>query len=1001
LGSIAGKTGDAARLLLLEEHNMLRVGLDIGSTTIKCVVLDENDKILYSTYERHYSHVLEKGEEILSRLAETMVPDGKALLAISGSAGMGLADGCKVPFVQEVFATRVAAKRLMPETDCVIELGGEDAKILFLTNGTEVRMNGSCAGGTGAFIDQMATLLKMSADEMDKAAQTATRTYTIASRCGVFAKSDIQPLINQGAQAGDIAASIYQAVVNQTIAGLAQGRPIGGNVLYLGGPLTFSSVLRKSFDETLHVHGTCPENSLLFVAMGAAWYADQVFSLAEVAQRLKKYSSVATYASQPPLFANQQEYETFHARHQKASVPCLPFGVNAGPVHIGIDAGSTTVKLVVIDNDRNILYENYQPNLGNPIPLIREVLIDVYTRHPNLHVASVTTTGYGEELVRNAFSCDYGLVETVAHFTAAKYFMPDVDFIIDIGGQDMKCFKIEDGAISNIFLNEACSSGCGSFLQTFAQALGYDVKEFAALGLFADRPVDLGSRCTVFMNSSVKQAQKDGATIENISAGLSISVVKNALYKVIRCSSPQELGKKIVVQGGTFYNEAVLRAFEKEMGVEVIRPDIAGLMGAYGAALYGREKAGADARSSVLDLKQLQNFEHKVTSVQCKGCGNHCQLTINVFAGGKRFISGNRCDKPVTGKTTDDSMDLYAYKLELLLGYQPGPGPRGSIGIPLCLNMYELLPFWHTFFTKLGFSVHVSPTSSRALYQEGQATIPSDTACFPAKLAHGHIAELSKMGCDAIFYPCMTYNVDEGLGDNHYNCPVVAYYPEVLAGNCPELAHIVFIYDYVDLARRKDFEKKMPKILGQYFTGITPAEIRAASDAAYAEYEHHMTQLREKGAQIIAKAREEHRRIIVLAGRPYHVDPEVNHGIDKLILRQGAAVVSEDSVSWHESKFATSVLNQWTYHSRLYAAAKYCTTQPDMDLVQLVSFGCGVDAITTDETREILQTGGKLYTQLKIDEITNLGAVNIRLRSLFAALDEKAAERKRSAEHGV
>ena len=972
----------------------MRVGLDIGSTTIKCVVLDDADKIVYSTYERHYSHILEKGQELLRRVAEQYLPGGRALLAISGSAGMGLADSCQVPFVQEVFATRVAANRLAPGTDCIIELGGEDAKILFLTHGTEVRMNGSCAGGTGAFIDQMATLLKMSADEMDKAAQGARRTYTIASRCGVFAKSDIQPLINQGAQAGDIAASIYQAVVNQTIAGLAQGRPIEGKVLYLGGPLTFSSVLRQSFDNTLHLKGTCPENSLLYVALGAAFYADQECDLNAVTDRLGRYSATATYVSLPPLFATKQEYEEFHARHMKAAVPCVPFGAECGPVHIGIDSGSTTIKLAVIDQNDNILFTSYQPNLGNPIPLVRKVLTDLYKNHPNLEIASVTTTGYGEELVKNAFHCDRGLVETVAHFTAAKHFMPNVDFIIDIGGQDMKCFKIEDGAISNIFLNEACSSGCGSFLQTFAQALGYDVKKFAALGLFADRPVDLGSRCTVFMNSSVKQAQKDGATIENISAGLSISVVKNALYKVIRASSPEELGRNIVVQGGTFYNEAVLRAFEKEMGVEVIRPDIAGLMGAYGAALFGKAHARPGARSTVLTLPELEAFTQKVNTVQCQGCGNHCQLTVNIFADGKRFISGNRCDKPVTGKATDEDLDLYAYKLGLLLDYKPQnlENSRGTIGLPLCLNMYELLPFWHTLFTRLGFTVKTSPVSSRALYQEGQATIPSDTACFPAKLAHGHIAELVKMGVDAVFYPCMSYNVDEHLGDNHYNCPVVAYYPEVLAGNCHELAGTTFIYDYLNLARRKDFTRRFPAVLDKYFPGLPRKAVAAAIDAAYAEYARHMEQVRAKGAEIIARARAEGRHIIVLAGRPYHVDPEVNHGIDKLIVRQGAAVVTEDAVSHLVERFPTSVLNQWTYHSRLYAAAKYCTTQPDMDLVQLVSFGCGLDAITTDETREILQEGGKLYTQLKIDEITNLGAVNIRLRSLFAALEERREE---------
>ena len=971
----------------------MKVGLDVGSTTIKCVVLDDTDNLIYSTYERHYSHILEKSEELLRRVAERY--GRTADLAISGSAGMGMAESVGVPFVQEVFATRVAANRLAPGTDCIIELGGEDAKILFLTGGMEVRMNGSCAGGTGAFIDQMATLLKMSADEMDAAAQRAEKTYTIASRCGVFAKSDIQPLINQGARAEDISASIYQAVVNQTIAGLAQGRPIHGNVLYLGGPLTFSRCLRESFDHTLGVKGACPENSLLFVALGAAFYSDQAFDLDRVADDLQKHGAAETYRSQPPLFTSREEYEAFRARHAKAAVPRVPFGADyAAPVHIGIDSGSTTVKVVVIDQEARILFTDYQPNLGNPVPLIREVLQKLYDEHPALHVASVTTTGYGEDLAKNAFHADYGVVETVAHFTAARHFLPNVDFIIDIGGQDMKCFKIEDGAISNIFLNEACSSGCGSFLQTFAQALGYDVKEFARLGLFAERPVDLGSRCTVFMNSSVKQAQKDGATIENISAGLSISVVKNAIYKVIRASSPEELGRNIVVQGGTFYNEAVLRAFEKEMGVEVIRPDIAGLMGAYGAALFGRGKARADQISTLLDRQGLADFRQETESRVCGLCGNNCQLTINTFADGATFISGNRCDRPVTGKADTGERNLYAYKRKLILGYKPVPGKRGKIGLPLCLNMWELLPFWHAFFTKLGFAVYHSPLSSRDLYLKGQGTIPSDTACFPAKLAHGHIQFLSKLGLDAIFYPCMTYNIDEGLGDNHYNCPVVAYYPEVIAGNCPEIQDTRFIYDYVGLHRPKDFTKKIFTILRNYFPDITKSEVKEATDAAYAEYAHHMSLIRREGERIMDQARAEGRRIIVLAGRPYHVDPEVNHGIDTLITRSGAAVITEDSISNRVEKFPTTVLNQWTYHARLYAAARYCCTQKDMDLVQLVSFGCGVDAITSDETREILQAGGKLYTQLKIDEITNLGAVRIRLRSLFAALDEQDEARE-------
>ena len=973
----------------------MRIGLDIGSTTIKCVVLDENDSILYKTYERHHSHILEKAEEIIDRLNKEYVHDSDVILAISGSAGMGLADKCHIPFVQEVYATRVAASKLSPDTDCIIELGGEDAKILFLKNGIEVRMNGSCAGGTGAFIDQMATLLQMQSDEMDEEALQAERIYTIASRCGVFAKSDVQPLINQGAKTSDIAASIYQAVVNQTIAGLAQGRVIKGNILYLGGPLTFSKCLRNSFDKTLNLKGTLPKNSLLYVALGAAYYADEKVNLKEALEKLQEYGKHSEYAGLPALFQSRDEYWKFHNRHMKASVKRAQFKDGAR-VHIGIDSGSTTIKMVIMDDECNILHTWYKPNNGNPVPMILHELIDVYEKYPRIEIASVTTTGYGEELIKHAFKCDLGVVETVAHFTAAKYFLPEVDFIIDIGGQDMKCFKITDGAISDIFLNEACSSGCGSFLQTFAKALGYNVEDFARLGLEGRKPVDLGSRCTVFMNSSVKQAQKDGASIEDISAGLSISVVKNALYKVIRCASPEELGKHIVVQGGTFYNEAVLRAFEKEMGVEVVRPDIAGLMGAFGAALYGKKHVEDNHKSTFLNYQELKNFSQKTSTVTCQGCGNHCLLTINLFADGQRYISGNRCDKPVTGIATSDDLNLYAYKLSLLKSYanKEGEGNKGTIGIPLVLNMYELLPFWHTFWTSLGYKVKVSPISSHKLYQEGQATIPSDTACYPAKLSHGHINALAKENVDAIFYPCMSYNFDEKAGDNHYNCPVVAYYPEVLKDNCRELDNIPFIFDFIDLSNRDEFIKRYPLMLQKHFPNLKTDDIVEAIHAAYKEYDVHMEDIRKKGKEIIEKARKENKHIIVLAGRPYHVDPEVNHGIDKLITRLGAAVITEDSISYLTPKFKTTVLNQWTYHSRLYSAAKYCTEHEDIDLVQLVSFGCGLDAITTDETREILQSGNKLYTQLKIDEITNLGTVTIRLRSLFAALAERKMDKE-------
>ena len=964
----------------------LKIGLDIGSTTIKCVVLDKNDAIVYQSYERHFSHIVSKAAEVLRRI-ESEVTGRHAVLAISGSAGMGLADACGLPFVQEVFATRVAAQKLSPSTDVIIELGGEDAKILFLTGGMDVRMNGSCAGGTGAFIDQMATLLKLTPEQMNEAALQSEKLYTIASRCGVFAKSDVQPLLNQGARKEDVAASIFAAVVNQTIGGLAQGRPIEGNVMYLGGPITFLSKLKASFDDALGVCGVLPENSLYYVALGAAFYSDEAFDLEDVTASLENYSATADYATSDPLFRTAEEYAAFAARHAKATVPRGELARADGPVHIGIDAGSTTVKAAVIDGQGRLLYSSYQPNSGNPVPIIRAVLLELYQQRPDLQVATATATGYGEEIVKNAFSLDYGVVETVAHFTAAKHFMPDVDFVIDIGGQDMKCFKVEHGAISDIYLNEACSSGCGSFLQTFANALGYEVPEFAKLGLFADRPADLGSRCTVFMNSSVKQAQKDGASVENISAGLSISVVKNALYKVIRASSPEELGRRIVVQGGTFYNEAVLRAFEKEMGVEVVRPDIAGLMGAFGAALHGRAKAAPGARSGLLDAAALQNFSHEVKAVTCNGCGNHCQLTVNLFDGGRRFISGNRCEKPVAGGKSGGELNMFEYKRGLLEAYRPVPGPRGRLGLPLGLNLYELLPFWHTFFTQLGFEVVTSGASSRELYLAGQGTIPSDTVCFPAKLLHGHIDRLCRMeGVDAIFYPCLTYNVNEGMGDNCYNCPVVAYYPEVVAANCRCLAGKKFIYDYIGIHRPRDFMAKMPVILAKYFDGITAGEVRRAAKAAYAEYEAHMQRIRAEGARVIGAARAQGRPIVVLSGRPYHLDPEVNHGIDKLICSQGAALVSEDSVAHLAGRQQVGVLNQWTYHSRLYAAAAYVTTQPDMELVQLVSFGCGVDAITTDEVKAILQEKGKIYTQIKIDEITNLGAVNIRLRSLFAAI---------------
>ena len=966
----------------------MKIGLDVGSTTIKCVVLDENEEIVYQSYERHYSQITQKMADLLQKIRQEVPGAQVAQVSVSGSAGMGVAQSCDLPFIQEVYATRIATGRLIPDADVIIELGGEDAKILFLTGGTEVRMNGTCAGGTGAFIDQMATLLNLSLEEMNRLAEKHEKIYTIASRCGVFAKSDIQPLLNQGARKSDVSASIFKAVVNQTIAGLAQGRAIQGKVVYLGGPLTFLSQLRESFDESLGVQGVCPENSLYYVALGAAYNSEIAVDIGTALAHIAQYSGKATFLSIPPLFESEDEYRAFAQRHSKCKAPRGDIAAYEGPAYLGIDAGSTTIKAAVLGKDGELLESIYRSNAGNPVPAVREFLIHLYETYPNLHIAASAATGYGEELLKNAFNLDFGTVETVAHFTAAKCFLPDVDFVIDIGGQDMKCFKIRNGAIDNIFLNEACSSGCGSFLQTFANTLGYDIAEFARLGLFAKRPVDLGSRCTVFMNSSVKQAQKDGATTEDISAGLSVSVVKNAIYKVIRASSAEELGRKIVVQGGTFLNDAVLRVFEKELGVDVVRPDISGLMGAYGAAVYAKQRSAGQEKSSLIGLEELRHFSHEVKVTSCGLCNNHCRLTVNIFDGTRRFIGGNRCEKPVTRRTEGAAPDMYAFKLQKLLEYELKPGPRGKLGMPMGLNFYELLPFWHTFFTKLGFEVVHSPLSSRKLYIEGQHTIPSDTVCFPAKLIHGHIASLLDQGIDTIFYPCMSYNFDEHRSDNHYNCPVVAYYPEVISANVAELRGKTFLHDYVGIHRKKDFPLKMHEILEKYFDGISLREVREAAKAAYAEYDRYMATVRRVGEEMIERARAEKRQIIVLSGRPYHLDPEVNHGINKLITSLGAAVISEDVISDRVQRFSTNVLNQWTYHARLYSAAQYVGSQPDMNLVQLVSFGCGVDAITTDEVREILERNHKIYTQIKIDEITNLGAVKIRLRSLFAALEQ-------------
>lgn len=967
----------------------MRIGIDIGSTTIKCVVLDDSGNLIHKSYERHFAMIKEKTREVIKGLIDKFNITEPVICAVSGSAGMGLAERAGVPFVQEVYATKVAISHRLPETDVVIELGGEDAKILFLKGNLEVRMNGTCAGGTGAFADQMASLMQIETGEMNELAKHYEKIYSIASRCGVFAKTDIQPLLNQGARKEDISASIFYAIVNQTITGLAQGHPIEGNVVYLGGPLTFLSELRAAFDKTLNCTGTCPEDSLVFVALGAAYYAQDKVDLAKAYEIIGEKADSLTDSSLKPLFANREEYDAFMARHASHSVPRKEGMDYTGDAYLGIDSGSTTLKVVLTDAQGSIIYSKYQSNQGKPLDVVKDTLIEMYEKYPNVNIVSSAVTGYGEDMMRAALGIDVGVVETVAHFTAAKYFMPDVEFIIDIGGQDMKCFKIRNGAIDNIFLNEACSSGCGSFLQTFANSMGYPIDEFANLGLFGEKPVDLGSRCTVFMNSSVKQAQKEGVSVENISAGLSISVVKNAIYKVIRVHSADELGKKIVVQGGTFLNNAVLRAFEQEIGVEVIRPDIAGMMGAFGAALYAKQLHKGNESSTILSYEDMKKFTYSIKSVTCNGCNNRCALTINDFGGGRRFIGGNRCEKPVTNKAQDDSLNLYEYKLAKLAALPEGEGSRGTIGMPMALNMYEMYPFWNTLFRDLGFTVKMSGFSNRKLYLKGQGTIPSDTVCFPAKMVHGHIQQLIEMGVDAIFYPCMTYNFNEGKSKNCFNCAVIAGYPEVIEANTLNFGKIKYINEYVGPHVRKEFPARFAKVLQKYFEGIDAKAVKAACKKAYDAYDAYMEDVREQGKRIVAEARAQGKKIIVLAGRPYHADPEINHGIHKLICALGFAVVSEDAVAAMAPDFKVNLLSQWTYHQRLFSAAKYVTSQDDMYLVHLVSFGCGLDALTTDEVRAILEHDKNLYTQIKIDEVTNLGAIKIRLRSLIAAIEQQ------------
>lgn len=984
---------------MTEKIKSYTLGIDIGSTTVKTVLCGDGE-IIYSKYRRHFSKVREVALEMLEEI-HPIIGDKTFTVALSGSAGLGLAESASLPFVQEVFATGETVKRLAPDTSVVIELGGEDAKIIFLQGGTDERMNGSCAGGTGAFIDQMATLLDMSVDEMDKASLSHKRIYPIASRCGVFAKTDVQPLLNQGATKADVAASIYQAVVNQTVAGLAQGRKISGKVLFLGGPLFYCHGLRERFKETLKLsdeEAVFPEYALISVALGAAIYAEKLneeIGFSELCDKIRSSIGSSVGANRlPALFEGEADYDAFRERHARACVSEVDVSSYSGNAYLGIDCGSTTTKMVLLSENKEILYSYYDSNKGNPASIVREQLLHIYgLMGDRIKLCGSAVTGYGEELIKNAFGVDIGVVETIAHYTAAKHFMPEVDFILDIGGQDIKCFRIRNGAIDGIMLNEACSSGCGSFIETFARSMGYGIDEFAKKGLWSRAPVNLGSRCTVFMNSSVKQSQRDGAMVEDISAGLSVSVVKNAIYKVIRAGSPDELGKNIVVQGGTFYNDAVLRAFERELGRDVVRPTIAGLMGAYGAALYSMKLE----KSEILDVSALESFEHASKTAICHGCQNNCHLTVNVFSGGKKFISGNRCEKGLgLGAELEKLPNLHHFKRSYLTKIESKAvceypeATRGTVGLPLALGMYELLPLWYGIFRSLGFAVKISPMSSKATYEKGQFTIPSDTACYPAKLMHGHIEELIEMGVDAIFYPCITYNIDEGDTDNHYNCPVVAYYSELLGGNMDSLKKASFIYPYLNINKKKELVKELLGVFDLYFANraITKQEIKRAVDNGFTEYNAYMDAVKREGEAAVKWAREKGKRIMILAGRPYHIDSEVGHGIDKLANSLGFVVVSEDSVFHLAEPVTVNVLNQWTYHARLYRAARFARENSDVELVQLVSFGCGVDAITTDEVRSILEDGGKFYTQIKIDEITNLGAVRIRLRSLMGALEQ-------------
>ncbi len=990
------------------EINTYKAGIDVGSTTVKLVVFDPEMNLIFSRYERHFSDVKAATIKVLGEfIAEH--GDLTLTLAITGSGGMGLAEVIDVPFIQEVIASSITIEKFIPETDVMIELGGEDAKMTFFDNGTqELRMNGTCAGGTGAFIDQMAALLKVDANGVNELAKGYEKIYPIASRCGVFAKTDVQPLLNEGVRREDISASIFQAVVNQTIAGLASGRKIKGKVAFLGGPLFFMSELRKRFIETLNLSDEdviFPENPQLFVAMGAA-LADETTekTAGTLIHSLENDNSdsLIPQDTMDKLFENQEELDAFRARHAQATANYKPLAQHHGAAFLGIDAGSTTTKIVLIDGDGNILYDHYGSNNGEPLESVITVLKDVYTKLPaDVYIAKSTVTGYGEHLIKAGLHVDFGEVETMAHYKAADYFNPGVDFILDIGGQDMKAMRINDGALSSISLNEACSSGCGSFIETFANSLKHDVRDFAAKALLAEHPVNLGSRCTVFMNSKVKQVQKEGATVGDISAGLSYSVIKNALYKVIKVKRPEELGEKIVVQGGTFYNEAVLRAFEKISEREVVRPSIAGLMGAYGCALISLDNEVAGESSSILGLSALTEFKTHKEFMVCGLCENNCKMTLTVFNDGSKFVTGNRCERGAEKATQikiekkDKKVNLVDYKYKKLFRYHSLSKKKqtlGEIGIPRVLNMYENYPLWHNMLTDLGFRVVLSPRSDKELFEEGIETIPSDTVCYPAKMTHGHIMSLIKSGVPTIFYPSVLFEQEEQKNaENHYNCPIVQSYPEVIKNNIDEIRNgeVKYLHPFINLANPEGVAQNIHKALSAQGFELSLDAVQAAVYHGFAELEAFKVDIREKAEELLVQINLNNEKAIVLAGRPYHLDPEINHGIADIITQEGFHVLTEDSISHLEEVSGLRVVNQWVYHSRLYAAAQVVCKNKNLELVQLNSFGCGLDAVTTDQVEEIMRGHNKLYTVLKIDEGSNMGAVRIRLRSLKAAVSER------------